>query len=580
MINMNLNNKKGVIFIFMLFAMVLLISFGSIFILRTVNENKMAKVERERAKSFYIAEGGSQEALNGLNNLVNNYMFNTINNYNPSSLISITQNYAGSPNSDGVGFLVLMARDPEAPDDAILTINGEQAEYDSGSINFGSGNYQYKLIITEKIDPVTVTPDTWEFPYNYRIESSGASEGIAGKILLSGDFTVRVQRDNFAKYALFTNSQTMPSGTNVWFTHKTDFNGPVHTNGRFNIALNPSGTFDGFVSQHEQMARFYNSGWTILLDDDHNAALDVPTFNAGFCRGVDTISLSSSVQKQDLIDQSQGGQTFAGNGIFLANDGVELEGGVYVNGDSTVDLSVDGNNNAVYTIVQGATTKVITVDETNNQTDILTVGVGTETYSGIPDGIDDVGTIIFVDGNITSLGGTVQEDTEMTISGENNIVITNNLRYSKYVAAVGTQGESGYIPPYVPDDPADSDYGKNLLGLVTWSGDVLIGTSAPDDVNIHATLLAKDGIFQVDQYNNYIPRGVATLLGGVITDNYGAFGLFNGSTGEHVSGYGRNFIYDARMAQGNSPPYFPSLNTFIAFTNDITDKIVWQEGGF
>jgi len=73
-------------------------------------------------------------------------------------------------------------------------------------------------------------------------------------------------------------------------------------------------------------------------------------------------------------------------------------------------------------------------------------------------------------------------------------------------------------------------------------------------------------------------RGTATLLGGVITDFYGAFGLFNGSTGTQLSGYGRNFVFDDRMASGNAPPYFPSLNTFIAFTNDITDKMIWQEG--
>jgi hypothetical protein len=28
--------------------------------------------------------------------------------------------------------------------------------------------------------------------------------------------------------------------------------------------------------------------------------------------------------------------------------------------------------------------------------------------------------------------------------------------------------------------------------------------------------------------------------------------------------------------QGKAPPYYPSLSTFIAFTNDITDKLVWQ----
>jgi len=59
----------------------------------------------------------------------------------------------------------------------------------------------------------------------------------------------------------------------------------------------------------------------------------------------------------------------------------------------------------------------------------------------------------------------------------------------------------------------------------------------------------------------------------------GAFGLFNGETGNYLTGYGRNFVYDARMMEGKTPPYFPTLNAFIAFTNDILDKIVWQIGG-
>ena len=34
--------------------------------------------------------------------------------------------------------------------------------------------------------------------------------------------------------------------------------------------------------------------------------------------------------------------------------------------------------------------------------------------------------------------------------------------------------------------------------------------------------------------------------------------------------YGRNFVYDDRLEVGAAPPYFPTLNTFVAFTNDIT----------
>lgn len=563
-----INNERGVALIIGLMLIVVLVPLAGIVVLRTVHESVMVKKERDMARAFYIAEAGSQAGLDALDDLINTQMLATINAMPPTSVISAVQ----ANLNDGVPFLISTVKNNGV---AQLTLNEARAEYTGSDTNFGNGTYQYNIFLMEKSDPVTVGPDTWDFPYNYQIASTGSFNGISRKILLSGDFTVRVQRDSFARYALFTNQQTLPNGsTNVWFTSKTNFAGPIHTNGRYNIYGNPSGIFEGAVAQQEQTARFYNNGWPILLDADLNGAIDVPTFNAGFERGADAISLSSGVQKQDLIDQAKGGQTFSGNGIFVPNDGVDLTGGIYVNGDSTVDMAVDGNNNAVYTIDQGGTTNIITVDKTNNQTTVEVVGGGVTTYQGTPDGIDDVGTILFVDGSIVSLAGTVQGDTELTISSENDIVVQNHVQYANYTPAVGNPGDAGYVPP-------NADDATNLLGLVAWNGDVRIGTSAPDDVNIHGTILAQNGIFTVDDYNDYGlgARGTATLLGGVITDYYGAFGLFSGSTGQHLTGYGRNFVYDTRMQGGKTPPYFPTLNAFVGFTNDIADKVVWQAGG-
>ncbi len=107
-----------------------------------------------------------------------------------------------------------------------------------------------------------------------------------------------------------------------------------------------------------------------------------------------------------------------------------------------------------------------------------------------------------------------------------------------------------------------------------------IGASAPNDVVVHSTLMAKQGIVTVDNYSTGAARGRATVLGGVISNNYGAFGTANFSTGAQLTGYGRNFVYDSRLETEMTPPYFPTMNTFIAFTNDINDKKFWQEGGF
>lgn len=565
---MRRNSEKGAALIITLFVMITLVSLSSLFILRTVHENRMAKMERDIAKSFYASQGSAQVALESLDNLINNFLLNTITNAAPSGVVSSVNSYYSS--GDGIGWLLFSVRDDNVP---VLAQNGEQAEYTrSGLLN--NFNYQYTIIITEKSDPLLVTANVWDFPFNYRIESSVPSNGITDNIVLTGDFTVRIRKDNFAKYALFTSSQTTQSGNNVWFTNKTNFDGPVHTNERFNFALNPSGTFYGTIDQVESTARFYNNGSPVLLDADFNGADDVPVFNSGFNREVTSVALSSSSQKQDMIDEASASQSYAADGIYTPNNGTSLTGGIFVKGDSTINMTVDAGNNAVYTITQGSTTKIITVNKTAQQVTINDIAAGTtQTYSGLPDGISDVGTLIYVDGNINSLQGTVQPETELTISSNNDIIISGNIQYTNYTPAVGNPGESGYVPPNAIDQ-------TNLLGLVSWEGNVRIGTSAPDNINIHGTILARNGMLQVDNYNNrgVGPRGEATLLGGVITDNYGAFGLFSGSTGQQLSGYGRNFVYDQRMLTGNTPPYFPSLSTFIAFSNDITDKIIWQVG--
>lgn len=569
-----IRSEKGFALIFSLLIILVLITFGAVFILRSINEYNAANRERLNTQAFYLAEGGAEMAISQLDTLINNYMLNTVNGTNPSTVIANTQTYIAG--QDGLALLLQYVRNAGTAQ-FVLNGGGDEALHSVVSTVMGPGNYQYQIVVTEKTNPSSVGVDQWDFPYFYSLETTGTSGSSSKKVRLVGDFTVRVQRDNFARYALFTNHQTLPSGTFVWFTDKTSFAGPVHTNDRVNIAMNPSGVFDGKVTQVQQTARFYNNGANILLDADFNGIRDVPTFNDEFDRGVNQITLSSSVQQQHMIDQARGGTSPVGNGIFIPNNGVALTGGIYVNGNASISMAVDGSNKAVYTIAQGGVTKTLTVDKINNQT-VVQEGATITTYNGMPDGMDEVGTIMYVNGEISSLSGTVQPDTQLTISSNNDILISNHVRYTNYTAAQGAPGQSGYVPPSAYDGAGQPH--TNLLGLVTWNGNVRITTAAPQNVDVHGTILARNGIFSVDNYNIGAPRGTATLLGGVIQDYYGAFGLFNTSSGAQVSGYGRNFVYDTRMEVGTAPPYFPTLNTFIAFTNDIMDKVTLQEGGF
>jgi len=564
----SLRKQNGSALVIGLFVTVFLIGFGTMFIMSVQHENQMTIRMREESKAFYAAQGGANAGFDALDNLINNYLRNTVSNANPNSLAGYTQGRVSS--GDGLGWLLYAVRDNNNP---VLIQNGEEAQY-SQTATLGENSYQYLITITEKEDPETVNPDVWDFSYNFVIDSDGQAAGNTKNVIIDGDFTVRVQKDNFAKYALFTNIQELPNGDYVWFTDNTNFAGPVHTNEMFNFAFDPSGTFDGLVTQDEEEARFLNGGSPITMDADFNGSDDVPKFNAGFFRDAGDISLSSPSQQQDMENEATAGNSYSNNGIYIPNDGAGLTGGIFVKGNARVSLQVDANNHAVYKINQQTREKIITVDHDNQTTSILNTGTGlTENYSGIPDGTIDSGTLIYVNGKIKKIKGTVQEDTEITVASTNDIIISNDIQYSDFTPGSGTPGQPGYISP-------NAQGATNLLGLVSWSGDVRIRDSAPDDVSIHASILAKDGIFQVDDFDDtgVGPRGTATLLGGVISDNYGGFGLFDVSDGQQLSGYGRNFVYDERMQFGKAPPYFPTLSTFIAFTNNITDNLSWQQG--
>ncbi len=565
-----LSNSKGIALMITLLLVIVVMILGSVFVLRTINEKFSADRERRLKQSFYIAEGGGQAALSQLDTLINTNLLATVNATNPQTVSTKAAQYVAA--NDGLGFLIEFCKIGNTPQ---FTVSGTEGIYNSVATSLGNGAYQFALKVSEKSNPVAVNVDTWDFFYNFRVESTGTVSSVVDKTLFTGDFTVRVQRDNFAKYALFTNHHTDPSGGLVWFTSKTNFSGPLHTNERYSIAFNPSGTFGGAVVQQSSTARFYNNGSPILLNADSNPGKDVATFQSGFTRNASAVSLSSSVDQQSMVNQARANDSTGGNGIFLANNGSSLTGGIYVNGNATVSMGVDGSDNATYTITQGATTKIVTVNRSANQTQVQTVSGGTVTYNGKPDGVDDLGTLIYVNGTVTSFSGTVQKDTEMTMASSSDIVVSNHVRYADYDPAVGQPGDASYQPPNATDK-------TNLLGLVSWGGNVRVGSSAPNNIDMHGIVMARSGIFTVDSYNNtgVGPRGTATMLGGAITDYYGAFGLYSGSTGQLIAGYGRNFVYDGRTQVGKSPPYFPSLQTFVAFTNDITDKMAWQEGGF
>ena len=565
------SNEKGMALVIVLMVVMVFAILGSAFIARTVNEKNTAEREKLLNQAFYVAEAGGDAGLARLDQLINTYLLNTVNATSPNVVSTKAATYTSTSNS--LGMLIEYVKLGGV---AQLTLAGTEALYNGTSTALGAGTYTYNIVIKQKGNPQTITTDMWDFPYYYQVNSTAAVQGTTRKVALNGDFTVRVQRDNFANFALFTDSHTMPDATTVWFTSRTNFAGPLHTNQRYSFAFNPSGVFSGVVTQQYTTSRFYNNGFPLLADASANGATDVPTFNSTYTRNSPAVVLASSVVQADLASQASGNTTISSTGIYVPVSGANMRGGIYVKGNPTITMALDVSGRQRYTIAMASfSTRTITVDRTLNRTGVRIGSDPTTWYNGLPDGVDNLGTILYVDGTINGLSGTVQRQNEMTISASSSINITNHIKYEDYIAATGTPGTVGYIPP-------SAENKDNLLGLVSWSGNINVTTAAPNNIEIHAIAMARNGILQVNNYGDtgVGSRGTATLLGGVITQFYGAFGLFDSATGNPISGYGRNFVYDSRTLLGKAPPYFPSMSTFIAFTNDLTDKVSYQEDGF
>ncbi len=409
-------------------------------------------------------------------------------------------------------------------------------------------------------------PDFYEVFYKYTVTSQSSAGAFARRaVTLSGSFSIQLRLQSFSMFALFTDTHTTPTGGAIWFTNNTSFNGPVHTNGEFRFAFFP--TFTDRVGSVSANAWFNNGGSPIELANTENvqngtrvdAPLVPPDPNpqaatpANFTLGAPSVPLPNGPYNQQgvavglspgntgqvttaQIDATIPELTGTGsvpNGIYVPvvdtngncrSDSTEaMKGGVYVQGNlDSLTLSVSGTT-AVYTLVQGSITTTVTVDRTNNQTTVSSngwlappsgggcpgagPGPATRTFTGVPKGWQGPGnangTIIYVQGAINALSGTLQQNEQTTIAASGTITISGNIQYQ--------------TPPN-PSDPTSNP--TNLLGLYSSGGDIVIGTSAPNNLVLQAVLMAGsaggsyNSSVNVASYNSGSPRGTVNLLGG------------------------------------------------------------------
>ena len=440
-----------------------------------------------------------------------------------------------------------------------------------------------------------VTGFKYSFPYSFT--AVGQAQGTeaatlvdSGNLILSASLTASGgTKTSFASFGTFIDQYGNCSAPFVAGT----MTGPFFTNGQWNFgdpnALGSSTNyvFTDSIGQVGSSTSWWHGGSCDDASGSSNTANGTtiaPSFQSGFKQSQNSVPLPQDDynQKQAVLDGIGNASTAPTNAQMNAvlknasgtpypssstpSSGVYLPysvdpttgkktmtgGGILVEGGASVTLSPSGTNGQVYTIVQNGVTTTVTTNPTTNTTTI-TSGNVTNTITGVPAMYDpstgafvENATMLYVDGNITSLSGpgeyqtAVNNGVALTVTSSQTVTVTGDIRYA--TEPVYTSGSS-------LDQLNPSGNTGQVLGIFTATGDIQMNNGQSDgnlQIDASIAMISQGG---TGGWINVGPHiNTLNLVGGRIANQAKA-----GNTTT------RNIYYDRRFSQGGfAPPWFPS----------------------
>ena len=440
-----------------------------------------------------------------------------------------------------------------------------------------------------------VTGYKYLFPYTVTVIGQSQGSEVAtlvdsGTIFLNASATAASYNQSFAAWGMFIGTYALCSSDLVPGT----ITGPVFTNGSWNFSNSGPYTFTDPVGQSGSQAGWDGSSGSCQASATATNGIH-PTFTGGFnvSQPAVTLPANSFNQEQAVLDgigiastpptnaqlsaalKNAAGTAYppggAASGVYVpytvtGSPAVKTftGGGIFVQGDATVKLApATGSNTAqVYTIVNNGVTSTITIDPAAGSagtTTITTNGVGTEVINGVPQQMSSSGlatgdaTMLFVNGNITSLSGpgqgqaAIQNGTALSIvsSGNNNITVTGDILYkTEPVTMTGTPTSTPPIDQLIPANNTGQ-----VLGLFTAGGNVYLNNSQSNgNLEIDASIATISATGSGAIVNNGAGINTLTIVGGRIQN-----------TIQNIGATTRNVLFDRRFLSGGfAPPWFPS----------------------
>ena len=149
---------------------------------------------------------------------------------------------------------------------------------------------------------------------------------------------------------------------------------------------------------------------------------------------------------------------------------------------------------------------------------------------------------LFVNNGTLTISGTLNG--RLTAGATSDVILPNNLVYA--------------------NNPRTNPASADMLGIISES-DVMIDDNAPTNLEIDASIMALSTSFMLENWSTVSPKGTLTVYGGIIQDQRGPVGTFNGSNGQKLSGYSKNYSYDPRML-ATPPPFYPTTGDYITLS--------------
>jgi hypothetical protein len=609
-------NKNGIALVIALMAISLIGAVSTLMFSRTVTELKHSASNASIVQTLMMARGTANAGGVMLTGPIRDkLMSNIIKYYNPSGAWAFGNSATvGASQPDPAS----VANDFDSPtstndvlDNVQLNINDELCTLNLPSEE--GATVTLRMFFTT--NPIEVCNQIIPFPHGVplgkpRYVSGGPRNGIGDKkgqvyaipfvmvseakmgqyrrnIVIQGEYEFDATVSSFARFALFTNKHESPDGSPIWFTERTKFQGPVHTNQNFRFYRNPQfGEYvssagctnpgpDGCLSSYTKGGIFYGVNNNNVIKNPgtkpsytNSYGTHAPKFNKTVDWNASFIKLPK--ESINMIDRANE------RGLMINSN---LHSLTLFAGDDTGNpverISGDTYATATFQYIR-ACTDATTCTLYRFGTDKKPYKYNGATWEPLLDAlgqpIEEFNGMVYVNGNIAQMGGPPREDpaeperagpalaafADITVANAgagNGIKITSDLKYESLPCPEAFGGQANYTCTNMD--------AKNVLGVYSQDGDILLGdgtNSSLQDLTVHGVLMASTGTVAVDNYKTITPRGNINLLGGIIENSYGGFGTFNSSSGTYTSGYGREFTYDKRMASGVSPPYFPGTD--------------------